>query len=85
MIFANSLALLEAEDKASGPLNRGHIADIPLMRTLLVICQKPQEPSFWELISSLFYWHKQVCNFKNLLQRLLACLNFTLDAKDLFS
>ena len=41
MIFAYSLALLEAEDKASGPLNRGHIADIPLMRTLLVICQNP--------------------------------------------
>ena len=42
MIFANSLALLEAEDKASGPVNRGHIADIPLMRTLFVKSHKSQ-------------------------------------------
>ena len=55
MIFANSLALLEAEDKTSGPLNSGRIADITLLRTLLAIRQKLQEPCLWELIDSLFY------------------------------
>ena len=55
MIFANGLALLEAEDKTSGPLNSGCIADMTLLRTLLAIRQELQEPCLWELIDSLFY------------------------------
>ena len=35
-----------AED--AGPLKRGGIADLPLLRTLLAIRQKSQEQSFWE-------------------------------------
>ena len=38
--FANNFPLSEAEDNTSGPLNRGGIADFPLLRTLLVIHQK---------------------------------------------
>ena len=37
---ADNFALSDAEDKTSGPLNRGGIADLPLLRTLLAICQK---------------------------------------------
>ena len=37
---ANNFALSDAEDKTSGPLNREGIADLPLLRTLLAICQK---------------------------------------------
>ena len=37
---ANNFALSDAEDNTSGPLNRGGIADLPLLRTLLAICQK---------------------------------------------
>ena len=37
---ANSFALSDAEDNTSGPLKRGDIADLPLLRTLLAICQK---------------------------------------------
>ena len=33
-------ALSDAEDNISGTLNRGGIADLPLFRTLLAICQK---------------------------------------------
>ena len=40
----NNFALSDAEDNTSGPLNRGGIADLPLLRTLLAICQKSQEP-----------------------------------------
>ena len=43
---ANNFALSDAEDNTSGPLNRGGIADLPLLRTLLAIHQKSQEPSF---------------------------------------
>ena len=32
---ANNFALSDAEDNTSGPLNRGGIADLPLLRTLL--------------------------------------------------
>ena len=37
---ANNFALSNAEDNTSGLLNRGGIADLPLVRTLLAICQK---------------------------------------------
>ena len=49
---ANKFALSDAEDNTSGPLNRGGIADLPLLRTLLAICWKSQEPSFWEKMDS---------------------------------
>ena len=38
--LANNFALLDADDNTSGPLNKGGIADLPLLRTLLAICQK---------------------------------------------
>ena len=37
---ADNYALSAAEDNTSGPLNRGDIEDLPLLRTLLVIRQK---------------------------------------------
>ena len=49
---ANNFALSDAEDNTSGPLNRGGIADLPLLRTLLAIRQKSREPSFWEVMES---------------------------------
>ena len=45
--LANNFALSDAEDNTSGPLNRGGIADLHLLRTLLAIRQKFREPSFW--------------------------------------
>ena len=50
--LANNFALSDAEDNTSGPLNRGGKADLPLLRTLLAIRQKSQEPSFWEVMDS---------------------------------
>ena len=35
----------------AGPLNRV-LADLPLLRRLLAICQKSQEPSFWEVMDA---------------------------------
>ena len=49
---ANNFALSDAEDNISGPLHRGGIADLPLLRTLFEIYQKFQEPSFWEAMES---------------------------------
>ena len=49
---ANNFALSDAEDKTSGLLNRGGIADLPLLRALLAIPQKSREPSFWEIMDS---------------------------------
>ena len=45
--LAHGFALSDAEDNTYRPLNRGGIADLPLLRTL-VIHQKAWEPSFWE-------------------------------------
>ena len=47
---ANSFALSDAEENTSRPLNRRGIADLPLLRTLLVIRQTSEEPSFWEVM-----------------------------------
>ena len=57
--LANNLALSDAEDNTSGPLNGGGIANLALLRTLLAIRQKSQEPSFWEVIDQLLY-HTEV-------------------------
>ena len=50
--LTNNFALSDAEDNTSSPLNRGGIADLPLLRTLLAIRQKSREPSFWEVMDS---------------------------------
>ena len=81
---ANNSALSDAEDNTSGPLNRGGIADLSLLRTLLAICQKPREPSFWEVVHSFVLLAcASLAAPRTLLQWLLACLNFTLDSEDL--
>ena len=83
--LANNFALSDAEGNTSSPLNGGAIADIPLLRTLLAICQKSWEPSLWEVMDSfVLVAYASLAASKTLLQRLLACLNFTLDSEDLF-
>ena len=83
--LANNFALLNAEDNTSGLLNRGGIVDLPLLRTLLSICQKSREPSFWEVMDSfVLVAYASLAASRTLLQQLLVCLNFTLDSEDLF-
>ena len=83
--LANNFALSHAEDNTSGPLNRGGTADLPLLRILLAIHQKSQESSFWEVTDSfVLVAYASLAASRTLLQRLLACLNFTLDSEDLF-
>ena len=80
---AYNFALSDAEDNTSGPLNRGGIADLPLLRTLLAIHQKSREPSFWEVMDSfVLLAYVSLAASRTLLQRLLACLNFTLESED---
>ena len=43
---ANNFALSDAEEKNSWPLNRGSVADLPLLRRLLAFLQNSAEPSF---------------------------------------
>ena len=82
---ANNFALPDAEDNTYRPLNRGDIADLPLLGTLLAIRQKSREPSFWEVMDSfVLLAYASLAASRTLLQRLLARLNFTLYSKDLF-
>ena len=48
----NNFALSNVEGNTCRPLNRGGIADLPLLRTLSAICGKSREPSFWEVMDS---------------------------------
>ena len=83
--LANNFGLSDAEDKTSGPLNRGGIVDLPLLKTLLASHQKSPEPSFWEVMESfVLVAYASLAASRTLLQRVLACLNFTLDSEDLF-
>ena len=82
---ANNFALSDAEDNTSGPLNRGGIGDLPLLRTLLAICQKSREPSVWDVMNAfVLLAYASLTASRTLLQQLLACLNFTLDSEELF-
>ena len=83
--LVNNFALSDAEDNTSGQLNRGGIADLPLLRTLLAIRRKSRQPSFWEVMDSfVLVAYASLAASRTLLQRLLACLNFSLDSEDLF-
>ena len=53
--LAINFALSDVEDDNSGLLNRGGIADLPLLRKLLAICQKSWEARLWEVIDSFDY------------------------------
>ena len=58
-------------------MNRGGIADLPLLGTLLAIRQKSREPRFWEVMDSfVLLAYASLAASRTLLQRLLACLNF---------
>ena len=81
----NNFALSDAGDNSSGTLNRGGIEDLPLLRTLLAIHLKSREPSFWKVMDSfVLLVYAKLAASRTLLQRLLACLNLTLDSEDLF-
>ena len=83
-VLAYNFPLFDVEDNTSEPSNREHIADLPLLRTLLAICQKSQEPSFWKVMDSfVLSAYASLPPSLTLLQQLIACLNFTLELQDL--
>ena len=82
--LTNNVALSDAEHNTSGTLNWGGIADLPLLKTLLAICQKSQEPSFWVVMDSVLLANASLAASRTFLQWLLAYLNFTRDSEDLF-
>ena len=70
---ANNFALSDAENNTSGPFNRGGIADLALLRTLLSIRQKSREPSFLEVMNSfVLLAYASLATSKTFLQQLLA-------------
>ena len=65
--LANNFTLSDAEHNTCGMLNRGGIADLLLLRTLLAIPQKSGQPSFWEVMDSfvLLFISCKFGSFKN--------------------
>ena len=81
---ANDLALSDAEDNTSGPLNRGGITDLSLLRKLFAIRQKSRQPSFWQVMGCfVLLAYANLAASRTFSQQLLLYLNFTLDSKDL--
>ena len=58
--LANNFVLAEAEDNRFSSLNRGDVADFPLLGTLLGILQMSREPSFLE---EMDYFFISICKF----------------------
>ena len=66
-------------------MNRGAIANLALLKTLLAISQKFWEPNLWEVMDSfVLLAYGSLAASKTLMQQLLACLNSVLDSEDLF-
>ena len=85
LVLARKTGKRYREDNTSGPLNRGGIADLPLLRTLLAIRQKSWEQNFWEVMDSFVLWaYASLAASRTLLHQLLACLNFTLHSENFF-
>ena len=81
----NNFVLSDAEGKTSVPLLKDGIADLPLLRTLLVTNQKSREPSLWEVIDPFgLLAEASLAASRTLWWWLIVCLNFTLDTKALF-
>ena len=66
---ANNFASSHAECTTSRPLNRGGIADLPLLIALPAIHQKFQEPSFWEVMDSFVVLTASLAASRALLQQ----------------
>ena len=82
--LANNFPVSDTEDNTFGQLKRRGTADLPLLRTLLAICQKSHGPNFWEVTNSFVSLaYASLTASRTLLQQLLACLNFTLESEDL--
>ena len=70
-----------AEDNTS---RRGVIAYLLLLRTLLAIRQKSQEPGFWGVMDCfVLLAYESLASSGTLLSQSLPSLNFTLDSEDL--
>ena len=82
-VLANNFAFSDAEDNTLGLLNRGGIADLPLLRTLFITLQKFQKPIFWEVIDAfVLLAYASLAAWRTLSQWLKAWLNFNLDLED---
>ena len=79
--MANSFGLSDAEDNISGLLNRGGIADLPLLRTFGKSPKSQVSGNWWTLVLLAY---ASLVTSGTLLQRLLPYLNFILDSEDLF-
>ena len=79
--LANNFALSDAKVNTPRPLDRGGIADLPLLRTLLAI-HNSQGPSFCEVMDSfVLLAYGSLAAEITLSQWLLACLSFTLESE----
>ena len=78
----NNFVSSDVEDNTSKLFNREGIADLPLLRMLLAICQKSWEPGFWEMMDPfVLVASASLAAWRTILHQLLACVNFTLNSK----
>ena len=81
--LASNFISSDAKDSTYMPMKR--YSRFTLLRILSAICQKPWEPSFWEVLDFLVLLaYTSLAAQRNLLQLLLSGPSFVLDSVDLF-
>ena len=85
-LLPNNFSLSDAEGNTSKALNRVGIAYLPLLRTVLAICQESWQSSFWEVIDYfILLAYASLTALRIIQQQLLTCLNFVLDSEGLIN
>ena len=81
----NKQFLLYQMQETTWLMNRGGIADLPLLGTLLAIFQRSWEPRFLEMMNSFALLpYASFAVSRTFLQQLLTCLNFAFYSEALF-
>ena len=83
-LFSKQFCFFRCRRQHLRPLVRGGIADLLFLWTLLAICKRSREPSFWKVTDAFdLLAYAGLVAWRVLLQKLLACLSFTLNSEDL--
>ena len=82
--FQQTVLLYQMQNITSGLLNRGGIADLPFVKNAISNSPKVTRAKFLKVMNSFVLLAcVSLAASITLLQRLLACLNFTLESKNL--
>ena len=83
-VFNKQFCFIRCRRQQLQAVEKRRYSTFTLLKSLLAICQKSWEPSFWEVIDPfVLLAYASLTASRPFLQWLLACVNFTLDSEDI--